>query len=141
MININGNYYQNPTFPANGYQNDMPKNSNNYQNDFMQNQSPMPSSPPGNLSVMQEVTSEQSYIENILRLNKGKRVNAHFTYPDSGEWKNKIYSGIIEEAGKDHLVMSDPTTGNWYLLRMIYLDYVEFMEKINYSHNYSEKTF
>ena len=54
---------------------------------------------------------------------------------------NKIYTGIIEEAGKDHLVMSDPATGNWYLIRMIYLDYVEFFERINYSHSYSEKNF
>jgi len=84
---------------------------------------------------------EQSYIENILRLNKGKRVNAYFSYPDSNEWRDKLYSGIIEEAGRDHLILSDPVTGNWYLLRMIYLDYVEFMEKINYSHDYSEKTF
>lgn len=35
----------------------------------------------------------------------------------------------------------DPKTGKWWLLRMIYLDYVDFEEKINYSHDYSEKTF
>ena len=37
--------------------------------------------------------------------------------------------------------MSDPKTGDWYLLRMIYLDYVTFEERINYSHDYSDKTF
>ena len=84
---------------------------------------------------------EQSYIENILRLNKGKRINAYVSYPDSSEWQNKIYSGTIEEAGKDHLIIKDPTTGNWYLIRLIYLNYVEFMEPIIYSHLYSEKTY
>ena len=40
---------------------------------------------------------EQSYIENILRLNKGKRVNVYMSYADSNEWRDKVYSGIIEE--------------------------------------------
>ena len=121
---MNGNYYQNPTFPT--------------------NQTPIQNTiqtPPGNISSQSQMPFEQSYIENILRLNKGKRINAYFTYPDSNEWRDKVYSGIIEEAGRDHLILSDPTTGNWYLLRMIYLDYVEFMERINYSHSYSEKNF
>lgn len=90
---------------------------------------------------MTEFPMEQSYVENILRLNKGKRINAYVSYPDSSEWQNKIYSGTIEEAGKDHLIIKDPTTGNWYLIRLIYLNYVEFMEPIIYSHLYSEKTY
>ncbi len=122
---MNGNFYQNPTFPSN--QTPMPNQT--------------PTSPPGNISSVSTMPMEQSYIENILRLNKGKRVNAYVSYPDSSEWQNKIYSGIIEEAGRDHLIISDPVNGNWYLIRMIYLDYVEFMEKINYSHAYSEKNF
>ena len=88
-----------------------------------------------------DLPMEQSYIENILRLNKGKKVKAYFTYPDANEWRDKVYEGIIEEAGRDHLIMSDPKTGDWYLLRMIYLDYVTFEERINYSHDYSDKTF
>ena len=122
---MNGSYYQNPTFPSN--------------NTPIVNQNL--TSPPGNISNTSLMPMEQSYIENILRLNKGKRVNVYYTYPDSNEWRDKVYQGIIEEAGRDHLVLSDPSTGNWYLLRMIYLDYVEFMERINYSHSYSEKNF
>ena len=76
---------------------------------------------------------EQSYIENILRLNKGKKVKAYVSYPDSIDWKDSVYTGIIEQAGRDHLIISDPTTGKWYLILMIYLNYVEFEEKINYS--------
>ena len=29
--------------------------------------------------------------------------------------------------------VSDPTTGKWYLLLMIYVDYISFDENINYS--------
>ena len=79
-----------------------------------------------------DIPMEQSYIENILRLNKGKKVNVYMSYSDSVEWRDKMYSGIIEQAGRDHLIISDPSTGKWYLLLMIYLDYVEFSEKINY---------
>ena len=84
---------------------------------------------------------EQSYIENILRLNKGKRAKAYFSFPDSNEWRDKVFEGIIEEAGKDHLVMSDPKTGKWSLILLIYLNFVEFDEKMNYSHAYSEITY
>ncbi len=119
---MNGNFFSNPTFPTNN------------------NNGPI-ESPPGNMNYSESLPMEQSYIENILRLNKGKKVKAYFSYPDSTDWRDKIYDGVIEEAGRDHLIMSDPKTGNWYLLRMIYLDYVEFEERINYKHDYSEKTF
>ena len=79
-----------------------------------------------------DLPMEQSYIENILRLNKGKKVNVYMSYSDSVEWRDKMYTGIIEQAGRDHLIISNPSTGKWYLLLMIYLDYVEFSEKINY---------
>ena len=55
--------------------------------------------------------------------------------------KNKVYEGIIEEAGKDHLIIRDNTNNLWYLIRILYLNYVEFMEPIIYSHAYSEKTY
>lgn len=87
------------------------------------------------------ITEEQSYIENILRLNKGKRAKAHFSFPDSNEWRDRIFEGVIEAAGKDHLVMSNPKTGEWSLILLIYLNFVEFDEKINYNYSYSEITY
>ncbi len=120
---MNGNFFSTPTFPTNSPS--IPLES-----------------PPGNINFSDtSLPMEQSYIENILRLNKGKKVKAYFSYPDSAEWRDRVYEGIVEEAGRDHLIMSDPKTGHWWLLRMIYLDYVDFDEKINYSHDYSEKTF
>ena len=68
--------------------------------------------------------NEQSYIENIIRLNKGKIGRFYMTFPDSLEWRDRVFSGIIEQSGKDHIIISDPTTGKWYLLLLIYLDYV-----------------
>ncbi len=128
---MNGSFYQSPTFPG--------ATDNNLVG--VQSKPNEVISPPGNISYDPYNDGEQSYIENILRLNKGKEVKAYVSYPDSVEWRDKIYDGIIEEAGRDHLILSDPSTGKWYLIRMIYLNYVEFNDKINYSHSYSEKTF
>ena len=85
------------------------------------------------------VANEQSYIENILRQNKGKKAKAYFSFTDSNAWRDKVFEGVIEEAGKDHLVMSDPSTGKWELILLIYLNYVEFDEAINYNKNYVDK--
>lgn len=83
-----------------------------------------------------EIPFEQSYIENILRLNRGKKVNVYMTFTDASEWRDKKFSGIIEQSGRDHIILSDPITGKWYLLLMIYVDYIEFDEKINYSQEF-----
>ena len=75
---------------------------------------------------------EQSYIENILRLNKGKIGKFYCTFPDSNDWKDTVFTGIVEQAGRDHLIISNPSTGKWYLILLVYLNYAEFDEKINY---------
>ncbi len=89
-----------------------------------------------NQSYYNNDLQEQSYIENILRLNKGKKVRIHMTFPDSNEFRDKVFTGVIEQSGRDHIILSDSTTGNWYLLLLIYLDYIEFNEKINTSGNF-----
>ena len=83
-------------------------------------------------SSLKELTMEQSYIENILRLNKGKKATVYMSFTDSLTHKDMVFTGIIEQAGRDHLILSDPATGKWYMLLMIYLDYVEFDGRINY---------
>lgn len=84
---------------------------------------------PGGPGVM---PLEQSYVENILRLNLGKRATVYMTYENNPDWNAMIYRGILDEAGRDHIVLRDPATGKTYLLLMVNLDYVEFDEPINY---------
>ncbi len=107
---MNGSYYENPMFPGNSY----------YERDT--------NSP----EDLPNLAMEQSYIENILRLNKGKKATVYMSFTDSISYRDKIFTGIIEQAGRDHIILSDPNTGKWYMLLMIYLDYVEFNDKINY---------
>lgn len=78
---------------------------------------------------------EQSYIENILRLNLGKTVSVYMNFENS-QWGSKIFKGKLEAAGKDHIIISDPTNNMRYLLLTIYLNYVTFDEEINYYYPY-----
>lgn len=80
--------------------------------------------------------AEESYIENILRLNKGKLATIYMTFENNREWNAKIFKGIIEAAGRDHIIISDPQTATRYLLPMIYLDYITFDEEIEYDYPY-----
>jgi len=77
---------------------------------------------------------EESYVENILRLNRGKMATFYMTYENNREWNAKIFKGIIEAAGRDHIIISDPTTGMRYLLLTLNLDYVTFDEPIAYEY-------
>ncbi|WP_010648439.1 spore coat protein GerQ [Oceanobacillus massiliensis] len=79
---------------------------------------------------------QQSYIENILRLNRGKLATFYLTFENNSQWNAKTFTGIIEAAGRDHIILSEPDTGRRVLLLMIYLDYVVFNEEINYEYPY-----
>jgi spore germination protein Q len=80
---------------------------------------------------------QESYIENILRLNQGKIATVYMTFENNDQWNAKIFRGRIEAAGRDHIILSDPDTDRRYLLLMIYLDYVTFDEEINYTYPFA----
>lgn len=94
------------------------------QQQFQQNQTNQDNIP-GMLPI------QQSYIENILRLNRGKEVTVYMTF-ETREMQS--FRGVIEAAGRDHIILSDPETGKRYLLLMVYLDYVVFDEELNYDY-------
>ena len=77
---MNGSYYQTPVFI-----NDMERDTTQGMNYNM----------------------EQSYIENILRNNIGKKVRVHASFSDSVEWRDRVFVGIIERAGRDNLIIND----------------------------------
>ena len=103
---MNGTYYKNPTFPA--------ADDNNYQDNPVEDV---------------EINEERN---DILINNIGKKVNIFANYLNSNESKNTSHSGIIENNKKDYLIISNPTSGKWYLIPHKYINYIEFEEKINY---------
>ncbi|WP_157057961.1 spore coat protein GerQ, partial [Calditerricola satsumensis] len=86
---------------------------------------PAPGMPP-------QLPLEESYIENILRLNLGKMVTVYMTFENNAEWNAKIFRGRLEASGKDHIIISDPRTGKRYLLLMVNVDWIEFDEPLRY---------
>lgn len=81
---------------------------------------------------------EMSFIENILRLNRGKIARVYMTFEGrANDDRQQMFEGIIEAAGRDHIILSDPQTGQRYLLLMVYLDYVEFDEEIEYDYPFA----
>ncbi|WML46428.1 spore coat protein GerQ [Neobacillus sp. PS3-40] len=96
---------------------------------------PMPkSAPTAGPQVPGMLPLEQSYIENILRLNKGKLVTVYSTFENNKEWNAKAFKGIIEAAGRDHVILSDPQTGMRFLIPMVAVDYITFDEEIEYEY-------
>lgn len=105
---------------------------------------PMPPAPQQNvMGDMDQLPMEQSYIENILRLNKGKLATVYMSFDGEAGKSPMVFTGIIEAAGRDHIILSDPETGMRYLLLMVYLNYVTFNEEIEYRYpgmaNYSPR--
>ncbi len=117
----NSDYYPSAVFPGQGL--------NAGGNTYVPNQ--QTAATQGNNGMI-PMADEQSYIENILRLNRGKKARFHITVPGSVEWQDRVFNGIIEQSGRDHIIVSNPETGEWYLILMIYLDFVTFEEPINY---------
>ena len=81
---------------------------------------------------------EQSYIENILRLNRGKVATIYMNFEGS-QWGSKVFKGILQAAGTDHIILKDVASETRYLLLTIYLCYVTFDEKIEYDYPYRNK--
>lgn len=77
---------------------------------------------------------EESYIENILRLNRGKPGTFHFSFEHAVEAgsNTKTVRGVVEAAGRDHVILRELRTNHRFLFPMIYFDYAEFDEELAY---------
>ncbi|OBZ18076.1 spore coat protein GerQ [Bacillus sp. FJAT-27264] len=93
-----------------------------------------PMTPSGTVVSAPAPVFEQSYIENILRLNLGKVGTFYMTYENNKDWNAKIFKGKLEAAGRDHIIISDPTTGQRIMLLMINFDYATFDEPLTYQY-------
>lgn len=81
---------------------------------------------------------EQSYIENIFRLNRGKLAHVYALFDTGTETSMfKEFTGIIEAAGRDHLILSEPETGRRVLLPMVYFGYATFDEELEYTYPFA----
>lgn len=75
---------------------------------------------------------EQTYVENILRMNRGKIATVYTTNENNPEWPAKVFNGLVENAARDHVVLSDPQTGQRTIIFMVNIDYITFDEELQY---------
>ena len=46
-----------------------------------------------------------NYVEEYLRNNIGKKIECRVSFSDSIEWRDSVFNGILEDVGKDYLVI------------------------------------
>ena len=63
-----------------------------------------------------------NYVDEYLKSNIGKRIEAHVSFSDSIEWRDSIFKGILESSGKDYIVIN--SDNKKYIIWSIYLDYI-----------------
>ena len=64
---------------------------------------------------------QKNYVDDYLKENIGKNIEVHTSFSDSIEWRDKIFTGILESVGKDYIVVND---GNKNIVWSIYIDYI-----------------
>jgi len=67
----------------------------------------------------------------MFRKNLGKKVTAYFSYPYSVEWRDRIFTGVILDEGRDYLLLKDDQ-GKTTLLWLVYINFAIFDEPANY---------
>ena len=75
--------------------------------------------------------NKDEYGENLIRKNIGKKAAFYMSFGDSIKWRDSVFEGIIEEAGKDYVLIYDRDNNKRVLLWNVYLDYIVFDEQLN----------
>ena len=86
-----------------------------------------------NTPVEPAVPLVQTYVENILRVNIGKKGTFYFSYSGSKQWTDMSYTGVIEQAGRDHVIIRTDSNQRIILL-YVYLLWATFDEPLDYQH-------
>lgn len=63
-----------------------------------------------------------NYVDEYLKGNINKKAQVHVSFSDSIEWRDTIFSGIIESVGKDYIIIND--NNKKYVIWSIYIDYI-----------------
>ena len=110
-------------------------NNSYYENPYTKDFNPQEYIMPNNIDRNQNMypTTDNMYIDRVIGNNRGKKAKIYITVPGSVSWQDKEFEGIIEGAYRDHIVISNPNTGEWNIIPIIYLVYITLEEPINYN--------
>ena len=62
-----------------------------------------------------------------------KKEQFYFSYTGSKTWNDKIYTGTLQQAGRDHFIIVTDT-GKTVMLLLVYLLWAEFDEPLDYQY-------
>lgn len=103
------------------------------QNQYNQNNIPSNNIP---LNNNYPIKIETTNINNIIKLNKGKKIKIYTTIPNSEKYKDNEFNGILEQSPYDYIIISEPQTGIWKIIPIKYINYILFEENINYGNDF-----
>lgn len=63
-----------------------------------------------------------NYVDEYLKSNIGKKIEAHVSFSDSIEWRDSLFKGILEAVGKDYIVIT--YDNKKHVIWSIYIDYI-----------------
>ena len=84
-----------------------------------------------NTTNNQNSNNDPPYAESIFSLNRGRRVTVYFSYPDSIEWRDRVFTGEILMDGRDYLLLKTDD-GKTLLLWLVYINYAVFDGNIQF---------
>ena len=72
-----------------------------------------------------------SYAQGILKKNIGMTGYFFVSFPDSVDWRDKIFYGVLTDAGDDYILIYNEDNNEYYLIWSIYLNYATFDRRPN----------
>ncbi len=101
--------------------------NNNFfrQNSYNPSYIPQESTAPPMISNNNDNMDTYKYTETIINENIGKTANVYMSFADSIEWRDRIFRGKIESAGRDYILLRDENNKQ-LLLWSIYINFIEF---------------
>ncbi len=116
--------------------------NNNYQNipylnnnpNYIPNQGTQPpytNIPNNNQNYNSYIDENYQYAYNILNNNPAQIATFYMSYPDSVEWRDRVFTGRVVHASREYTLLRNEETKEWYVLPSIYLNYVIYNEEVN----------
>lgn len=131
---MNGAFFRNDNIQGLPNYNDFLNTSNN--SGVSSNSNPTLTGPLNNLNGFSNTgynSNSSSYAQNVLKSNVGISGYFFVSFPDSVDWRDKIFYGVLAEAGDDYILVYNEDNQEYYLIWSIYLNYATFDQKPNIS--------
>ncbi len=131
---MNGAFFRNDNIQGLPNYNDFLNTSNN--SGVNSNSNPTLTGPLNNLNGFSNTgynSNSSSYAQNVLKNNVGISGYFFVSFPDSVDWRDKIFYGVLAEAGDDYILVYNEDNREYYLIWSIYLNYATFDQKPNIS--------